>query len=157
MTLYEINQQIISLINEDGEIADFDAFEALQLAREQKIENIGCWYKNLTAEAKAIREEEKALADRRRAAENKAERLENYLSFILNGEKYSSPRLNVTYRKSEAVELDVTDEVFMQSMDGTEFVKVTPSINKQAIKDALKTGNTDIPAHLVERQNMQIK
>jgi hypothetical protein len=157
MTLYEINQQIISLINEDGEIADFDAFEALQLAREQKIENIGCWYKNLTAEAKAIREEEKALADRRRAAENKAERLENYLSFILNGEKYSSPRLNVTYRKSEAVELDVTDEVFMQSMDGTEFVKVTPSINKQAIKDALKAGNTDIPAHLVERQNMQIK
>ena len=155
MTLYEINRDILALVNEDGEIADIEAFEALNLAREQKIENIGCWVKNLSAEAKAIREEEKSLAGRRMVIENKAERLENYLAYILRGEKYNSPRLNVTYRKSEAVELDVSDEVFMEHF--SEFVKVTPTINKTAIKDALKAGITSSPAHLSERQNMQIK
>lgn len=155
MTLYEIDQEILSLVNEDGEIADLEAFEALNLAREQKIENVACWIKNLKADAAAIREEEKALSDRRRANENKAERLENFLAYALKGEKYNSPRVNITYRKSEAVELDVPDEVFMERY--TEFVKVTPTINKTAIKDALKAGITNIPAHLSERQNMQIK
>ena len=155
MTLYEINRDILALVNEDGEIADIEAFEALNLAREQKIENVACWIKNLKADAAAIREEEKALSDRRRANENKAERLENFLAYALKGEKYNSPRVNITYRKSEAVELDVSDEVFMERF--SEFVKVTPTINKTAIKDALKAGITNIPAHLSERQNMQIK
>lgn len=155
MTLYEINRDILALVNEDGEIADIEAFEALNLAREQKIENVACWIKNLKADAAAIREEEKALSDRRRANENKAERLENFLAYALKGEKYNSPRVNITYRKSEAVELDVSDEVFMEHF--SEFVKVTPTINKTAIKDALKAGITNIPAHLSERQNMQIK
>lgn len=155
MTLYEINRDILALVNEDGEIADIEAFEALNLAREQKIENVACWIKNLKADAAAIREEEKALSDRRRANETKAERLENFLAYALKGEKYSSPRVNITYRKSEAVELDVPDDVFMERF--AEFVKVTPTINKTAIKDALKAGITNIPAHLSERQNMQIK
>ena len=155
MTLYEINRDILALVNEDGEIADIEAFEALNLAREQKIEKVACWIKNLKADAAAIREEEKALSDRRRANENKAERLENFLAYALKGEKYNSPRVNITYRKSEAVELDVSDEVFMERF--SEFVKVTPTINKTAIKDALKAGITNIPAHLSERQNMQIK
>lgn len=157
MTLYEIDQEILSLITDDGEIADIECFESLNLAREQKVENIGCWVKNLSAEAKAIREEEKSLAGRRMVIENKAERLENYLAYILRGEKYNSPRLNVTYRKSEAVELDVSDEVFMGAMVGTDYVNLTPSVNRKAIKDALKAGITDLPAHLTERQNMQIK
>ena len=155
MTLYEINRDILALVNEDGEIADIEAFEALNLAREQKIENVACWIKNLKADAAAIREEEKALSDRRRANENKAERLENFLAYALKGEKYNSPRVNITYRKSEAVELDVPDDVFMERF--AEFVKITPTINKTAIKDALKAGTTNIPAHLSERQNMQIK
>lgn len=155
MTLYEIDQEILSLVNDDGEIADLEAFESLNLAREQKIENVACWVKNLKAESAAIRDEEKNLAERRRANENKSDRLENFLAFALKGERYNSPRVNISYRKSEAVELEVADEVFMEHF--TDYVKVTPTINKQAIKDALKAGITDIPAHLSERQNMQIK
>ena len=45
MTLYEIDQSIIGLMNEDGEIADLDAFEALQMERDEKIENIALWIK----------------------------------------------------------------------------------------------------------------
>lgn len=155
MTLYEIDQEILSLVNEDGEIADIECFESLNLAREQKIENVACWVKNLKAESAAIRDEEKNLAERRRANENKSDRLENFLAFALKGERYNSPRVNISYRRSEAVELEVADEVFMEHF--TDYVKQTPSINKAMIKDALKAGITDIPAHLTERQNMQIK
>ena len=41
MTLYEINQNIMSLIDEEtGEITDIVAFEALLGAKEEKLENI---------------------------------------------------------------------------------------------------------------------
>lgn len=46
MTLYEINQNILSLIDEEtGEIADVVAFEALLGAKDEKLENIIKLYK----------------------------------------------------------------------------------------------------------------
>ena len=75
MTLYEIDKEIQALITEDGEIEDIERFDALAMERDKKIENIGCWVKNLDAEAASIREEEKALAERRHRLESKAERL----------------------------------------------------------------------------------
>ena len=66
LSLYHIDQALENLIDhETGEVLDFDAFEELQMARDAKIEGIVCWTKNLAAEAKAIREEEKELADRK--------------------------------------------------------------------------------------------
>ena len=42
MNLYEIDKAILELVDEEtGEIADWDAFEQLQMEREQKIENAG--------------------------------------------------------------------------------------------------------------------
>lgn len=159
MKLYEIEQAIAALVNEDGEIADIEQFEALALAREQKIEGVGCWVKNLEAEAKAIREEEKALADRRRANENKADRLRGYLSYFLHGEKYTSPRVSIGYRKSEAVELTVPDEQFIDwaQVARPELLKTTISVDKTAIRDALKRGEKFDFAYMFERRNMQIK
>ena len=59
MNIYEIDNAMMSLIDEEtGEIKDFTAFEELQMQREEKIENVALWYKNLVAESKAIREEE---------------------------------------------------------------------------------------------------
>ena len=60
----------LTLLNtETGELLDYDAFEQLQMDREHKIENMVCWSKSLDAEAKAIRDEEKELAERRRTME----------------------------------------------------------------------------------------
>mgnify|MGYP000917782718 FL=1 len=65
MNIYEIDNAMFSLIDEEtGEIKGYEAFEELQMQREEKIENVALWYKNLIAESKAIREEEKALAER---------------------------------------------------------------------------------------------
>ena len=59
MNIYEIDNAMFSLIDEEtGEIKDYEAFEELQMQKEEKIENTALWYKNLVAESKAIREEE---------------------------------------------------------------------------------------------------
>ena len=88
MTLYEIDQKIQSLVDpETGELLDYEAFSQLQMDREQKIENMALWVKDLAAGAKAIKEEEDNLKERRKAMENKVERLKTYLSIALDGEK----------------------------------------------------------------------
>ena len=107
MNIYEIDNEMFSLIDEEtGEIKDYEAFEELQMQREEKIENVALWYKNLIAESKAIREEEKALAERRKSLENKAENLKNFINRTLQGNKFATPKVAISYRKSTAVEVD---------------------------------------------------
>ena len=61
MKLYEINEQIMACIdNETGEIIDTDKLNELQIAKDEKIENLALWYKDLLAEANALKEEKKA-------------------------------------------------------------------------------------------------
>ena len=68
MKLYEINAALEALVDpETGELMDYDAFEALQMARDDKIEGMALWYKDMVAEAKAIKEEADTLTARRKA------------------------------------------------------------------------------------------
>ncbi len=74
MTLYEIDKAITDLADpETGEITDFEALDNLQMARDQKIENIACYYKNLVSDAEAIKAEEEALAERQKVAATRGE------------------------------------------------------------------------------------
>ena len=66
MTLYEIDAALMACIDpETGEI-DADAWEALSLDREVKIENTALLIKDLLAEANMIKQEEDALAQHHR-------------------------------------------------------------------------------------------
>jgi len=158
MNIYEIDNAMFSLIDEEtGEIKDYEAFEELQMQREEKIENTALWYKNLVAESKAIREEEKALAERRKSLENKAENLKNFINRTLDGNKFSTSKVAISYRKSTAVEVDdeFIDYAMKNNNDLLTFKRPEP--NKTVIKGMLQ-GGFDIPhAELVERNNMSIK
>lgn len=158
MNIYEIDNAMFSLIDEEtGEIKDYEAFEELQIQKEEKIENTALWYKNLVAESKAIREEEKALAERRKSLENKAESLKNFVNRTLNGNKFSTSKVAISYRKSTAVEVD--DEFIDYAMKNNNDLLTykQPEPNKTVIKGMLQ-GGFDIPhAELVERNNMSIK
>lgn len=158
MNIYEIDNAMFSLIDEEtGEIKDYEAFEELQMQKEEKIENTALWYKNLVAESKAIREEEKALAERRKSLENKAENLKNFVNRTLNGNKFSTSKVAISYRKSTAVEVD--DEFIDYAMKNNNDLLTykQPEPNKTVIKGMLQ-GGFDIPhAELVERNNMSIK
>ena len=158
MTLYEIDQNIMSLLNEDGEITDPEAFDALQITRSEKLEGIACWIKNLNADIKAIKDEEERLKERRTHLVNKVSSLSGYLEHALNGEKFSTPRVAISYRTSSAVE--ITDNVafvdWAKSYDPS-LLHIKAEPNKTAIKNALN-GGMDIPlAQIVERKSMQVK
>ena len=158
MNIYEIDNAMMSLIDEEtGEIKDFSAFEELQMQREEKIENTALWYKNLVAESKAIREEEKALAERRKSLENKAENLKNFINRTLDGNKFSTSKVAISYRKSTAVEVDdeFIDYAIKSNSDLLTYKQPEP--NKAVIKEMLQAG-FDIPhAELTVRNNMSIK
>lgn len=156
MTLYEIDRQILNAIEygcdpETGEIIDAAALDALEMAKEEKTENIILLIKDLTAENKAISEEEQALAKRRRAGENRVEWLKNYLMASLDGEKFKTPRCSASYRKTAAV--SIIDESAIPS----EYIRTKTEPNKMAIKDALKAGETIPGATLEDRVSLIIK
>lgn len=158
MTLYEIDTAIMALVDpETGEIADFDQFESLQLDREQKIENTALYIKNLKAEAEAIKSEEKNLADRRKAAEAKAERLTEYLNRALAGQNFKTARCVCAYRKTSSVELM---EGFVEwardhADDLLTFKEPTP--NKTKIKEAIKEGRNPWGAMIVDGVSFSVK
>ena len=158
MTLYEIDKEIQALITEDGEIEDIERFDALAMERDKKIENVGCWIKNLDAEAAAIRKEEIALAERRHRLESKAERLTAYLDHALAGAKFESPRVAISYRKSKAVEIQ--DEAVFKAwaMDyAPALLKVAYTIDKTGVKNYIASGAECPCAVIGERQSMQVK
>ena len=155
MSLYTILQDIenftFEIDEESGEIMNIDALEALEIERNTKIENVALYIKNLAAEAAAIREEEKALAERRKAKENKAEALKKYLAFCLNGAKFESAKVGIAWRRSVALEIEDGAILPLQ------FVKVKEEYDKTKIKEALKSGEVLEGCKLVERNNINIK
>ncbi len=151
-TLYEINEQIAGLVDpETGEIADFEAFEQLNLDLDTKIKNIALWIVNLRSDAEQLEEQEKKFRDRKTAAKNKAESLKNLLDGFLSGEKRSFPEVVISYRKSEQVTVD--DDAKLDDR----FLRIKTEIDKIALKDALKHGENIEGARLEVKNNIQIK
>lgn len=161
MKLYEIDEAILNLVDpETGEILDYEAFEELKMAREEKVEGMALWAKNLDAEAKAIKAEEDALKARRQSLEKKSESLKGYLREILGGNKFSTPRVACTFRKTKS--LEIPDEAaFIQAMQESMhygFLRYkAPEINKTEITNAIKAGQEVPGAILVEKLSMSIK
>lgn len=159
MSIYDIDKAIVQLVDtETGEVSDEQALDALQMARDEKVENIGCYLKDTIAEAKAIKEEEDNLAARRKVVENRAERLKNLLAYALRGEKWNSPRLKVSYRKSVTVDLAPDFVKWAEEHNPDLLTYSDPKPRKLAIKAAVQRG--DIPADMaqvVEHENMNVK
>lgn len=161
MTLYEIDARLAAILDfdgeyvntETGEVLNIEDVEALQLAREDKIEGWGLWIKNRTAELEAIKAEAKKLTERAVALSNRIEASKECYQQYLAGEKVSTPRLSVSYRKAESVEIDDAEKI----PDFLLRVKTTVEPDKTAIKAEIKAGNVVDGAHLVTRQSMQIK
>lgn len=152
-TLYEIDEEILNCVDmETGEIIDAEKLEQLQLARDDKVEGIALWIKNLLSDASAIKEEEDKLAQRRKVNENKAKNLKEYLSKFLGGQKFKTPKVNISYRKSESVE--VTD---LSKLDDDYLKFAEPTVDKTKVKKALKAGTVLQGVTLVENQNIQIR
>lgn len=161
MNLYEIDQALLALVDlETGEILDYEAFAELKMAREEKIEGMALWCKNLDAESTAIKAEEDALAERRKALEKRSKSLKEYLTMILDGGKFSTARVACTFRKSKAVEIQ-DEAAFIQAMEASqhyEYLKYSaPKVNRTEVTNAIKAGIEVPGAQLIEKNNLSIK
>ena len=153
MNLYEIDSAILDCVDvETGEVFDEAKFDSLSLERDVKIENICCWIKNLKAEAEALKAEKESFAKRQKAAENKMESLKKYIAGYLDGAKFESAKVKVSFRKSESLEIDnlafIPDE-YLRFKE--------PEIDKTALKAALKEGFHFEGVTLGEKLNIQIR
>ena len=158
MSIYDIDDSILSLVDmETGEIEDGKRYDELQMERTKKVENIGCYYKNLVAEAKAMREEEANLARRRKAVENKAERIKALLTYALKGEKFESPRVRCSYRKAKSVQVDAEFVDWAQEHADDLLTFKEPTPNRTAIKAALEDGREIEHAGIVTNESLQVK
>lgn len=152
--LYEINQAILACVDsETGEIIDPELLNNLLMEREAKIEGVVCWIKNLESDALAYKAEKEAFSKRENAAKTKAKSLRAWLTQVLEGQKFSTAKCSVSFRKSTSVEIE----------DGTELlpeyqtIKTSTEPNKTAIKEALKNGLLVPGCRIVENINPQIK
>lgn len=152
MNLFEINYAIENAFDpETGELLT-DEIAALEMERDTKIRNIACYIKNLRSDAEALKAEKMKMAERQRAAENKAASLEQYLrSALYEGEKIKTAEFAISWRKSSTVEIDNVDEL------PDELCRISREPNKTMIKDALRFGDEVPGARMVDKLNMTIK
>lgn len=161
MTIFEIDQRITELVDPDtGELLDLDAFLELQMEREQKIESMALWVKELTATASAIKAEVDTLIERKKAAERRCESLKRYLAEILQGEKFTTPRCAVSFRKSTSVQVDDQDQLvrWLEQNGYDDCVKYKePEVSKAEVGKLLKSGMPVPFAHLENKQSVGVK
>ena len=162
MKLYEIINELeeamssFEIDEETGEVLmDFAKIEELNLAKEQKIENIGKFILNVEAEAKALLERKKELDRRIKQLTTKADSTREYLKNCLNGEPYKCVDFEIKFGKSEQVE--ISEEFFNNSFNDKYFKHKQPEADKVEVKKALKLGVFIPGASLVQCQNMNIK
>ena len=160
--LYDIDAAILACVDlETGEILDAEKLDALQMEREQKLEGVALWIKDLKAEAEAVKAEADRLTARKKAVENKIDGLKQWLLYALKGEKLKTPRCNVyqTHSQRVAVEDETGLISFLQTLEEPEkFLRFKdPELKKDDIKKALKDGYEIPGASLEETENVVIK
>ena len=173
MTLYEIDSRLETLFSqgfdeETGEIFESEEelarkIDEVEIELNTKLENIGCYIKNLEADVEALKKEEDNLYKRRKSAENKIESLKRYLNGYLtacypNDEdkakwRFKSPRVILGFRKSTTVEVPNLEELDKDFIK----IKTETSADKKAIKDAITNGHTVKGAYLKQNVNLSVK
>jgi len=111
--------------------------------------------KKVDAEAELFYNEYKDKKKRASSLHNRAERIKRFIAYLLQGEKFEKDGAKISYRKSDECVLD--DNFTEWAIENAkELLKWEP--RKTDVKEAIKSGlYEDIPAHIEERRNIQIK
>nr|DAE97131.1 MAG TPA: resistance protein [Caudoviricetes sp.] len=155
-TLYELTGQFLDIYNMDlDDETKADTLESIDWNSdyEDKVENYIKVIKNNEADIEARKNEIKRLTELNRADERKNERLKEVLkeSMDLTGhERVDTSLFKVSFRKSEAVEVD--DLLLPEA-----YKVATWKADKKRLKEDLKNGLEILGAELVERKNLSIR
>lgn len=155
-TLYELTGQFLDIYNlELDEETKLDTLDSIdwQTDYEEKVENYIKVIKNIESDVEARKNEIKRLTELNKADEKKKDHLKETLSTsmqLTGHERVDTPLFKVSFRKSQAVEVDET--VLPES-----YKVATWKPDKKRLKEDLKNGLEIVGATLVERKNLSIR
>lgn len=155
-SLYELTGQYLEIYNmELDEETKLDTLDSIdwETEYETKVENYIKVMKNLEADVEARKNEIKRLTELNKADEKKKEHLKDTLSASMSlteHERVDTPLFKVSFRKSQAVEVD--EAVLPEA-----YKVATWKPDKKRLKEDLKNGLEIIGASLVERKNLSIR
>ncbi len=136
-----------------------DTLEGLAGALEVKATNVACFIRNLEAAADAIKQAEAHMVARRKAMENRAARIKEYL--LSNMErtgisKIECPQFKIAIRENPpSVVIDMLTAIPEDYMRTPEPPPAAP--DKALIAKAIKDGFTVPGAHLTRTKSLSIK
>lgn len=157
--LYELTSNYIQLLDMADSLDEEtfrDTLSAIEEAIEDKAENTGKLIRGLEADIEAIKAEEKRLADRRRALENKVLNAKVYLQEQLEAaglDKVKRPTLTISIQNNPP-SVEIADE---QLIPSDYMIPQPHKIDKKAIMTALKDGLVIEGCSLVQKRGLRIK
>ena len=155
-SLYELTGQYLEIYNmELDEETKLDTLDSIDWETEYeiKVENYIKVMKNIDADVEARKAEIKRLTELNKADEKKKDHLKDTLSASMNmtgHERVDTPLFKVSFRKSQAVEVD--EAVLPEA-----YKVATWKPDKKRLKEDLKNGLEIIGASLVEIKNLSIR
>ncbi|MGI5872837.1 MAG: siphovirus Gp157 family protein [Bacillota bacterium] len=161
-TLYEIAENYRELLEaiDAGEIPEEAIADTLEGAGGElnaKLDAVTTFIKTLRAESDAIKTQADALTERRKAKESKADRLTEYILACMKlagKNKWENDRHELSVRKNPP-RLVVADEEKL--LKDSRFAKISISLNKEALKEAVKNGEKIEGASIEASERLQIK
>lgn len=164
IALYQLADQYLDAANRMADLdldeqTIADTLEGLSGELEVKATNVAMFMRNLEASADAIKAAEAGMSARRKAIENRAKRLKDYLFEQMQRtgiDKIECPYLKLAIRDNPpAVVIDAESQIPAEFMRTPE--PPPPAPDKKAIAEALKAGKEVAGAHLERGKRLEVK
>ncbi|CAI8981679.1 siphovirus Gp157 family protein [Methylocaldum szegediense] len=164
MKLYEIERKYLEALDvftdPDADIPPetvADTLEAIEGEFERKAVNVAAFARQMEAEAEAIKQAEEKMAKRRKALENRARWLRDYLKTgmeVMGMKKIPSPWFVLSVQKNPPA-VDIFDEAAVP--DEFKETEILVRIDKAAIKEAINAGREVPGARMVNGTRLSIR
>jgi len=129
---YDVDQVTGEVI--DNSLLLQELMSELQVAKNDKLDNIEYIKRELQISIDALKAETKRLSERAKMYERNQDKLTELQDFLLSGEKCKTEKFTFFYAKSES--LEIQDE----SAVPAEYIAFTPKIDKANLKKAVQNG-----------------
>lgn len=156
MQLYELTEIYLNLKDMDIEEGDLNsALENIDDEIETKADNIAKVLRDFDGDIEALKFEEERLAKKRKAIENRQKQLKEYLQnamLVLDKRKFKTDLFSFNIQKN-APSLKILDE----SKIPEDYYKIERKLNKNDLKEAVKSGLFEDAAELVQTESLRIR
>lgn len=161
MKLYEIKNEYLAALDNaviDEETGEMIApFQELQESFNEKAIAVSMYFNGLDAEAEAIKKAEDMMRKRRKAIEDRSQRLRQYL--IDNMKECGISEIKCEYFCIKLKQNRVSVDDYEPDLIPDKFknVKMTYVIDKEAVRKAIEAGEEVHGARLVRKDKLEIK